>query len=71
RRRQRAEDAKPRVWLRLGQALLVIALVVGITAVTVSGVVAATVFGVYNEYASQLPDVGLIEQQQDQFQTVR
>src|SRR5690606_24151546 len=71
RRRQRAEDAKPRVWLRLGQALLAIALVVGITAVTVSGVVAATVFGVYNEYASQLPDVSLIEQQQDQFQAVR
>ena len=71
RRRQRAENSKPRVWLRLGQVLLVILLVTGVTAVTVSGVVAATVFGVYNEYASQLPDVGLIEQQQDQFQTVR
>ena len=33
--------------------------------------VAATVVGVYNEYAAQLPDVGVIEQQQDQFQTVR
>ena len=42
-----------------------------VLAVTVTGVVAATVMGVYNEYAAQLPDVGVIEQEQDQFQTVR
>ena len=71
RRRQRAETTKPRVWLRLTQFLLVLVILVGISVVTVSGVVAATVFGVYQEYAAQLPDVSAIEQQQDQFQTVR
>ncbi len=71
RRRQRAENARPRVWLRLGQMLLIIVLGVSVTAAAASSVVAATVFGVYNEYASQLPDVNLIEQRQDQFQTVR
>lgn len=71
RKRQRTETNKPQVWKHIGQALLVVLLLAVITAVTVSGVVAATVVGVYNEYAAQLPDVGVIEQQQDQFQTVR
>jgi len=71
RQRQRAIANRPRVWLRTGQALLAILLVVGAGVATVTGVVAATVFGVYNEYAAQLPDVSVIEQQQDQFQTVR
>ena len=71
RQRQRAIANRPRVWLRTGQALLAILFVVGAGVATVTGVVAATVFGVYNEYAAQLPDVSAIEQQQDQFQTVR
>ena len=71
RKRQRAAANKPQVWKRIGQALLVLLLFATITTVTISGVVAATVVGVYNEYAAQLPDVGVIEQQQDQFQTVR
>lgn len=50
---------------------MVLLILVGVSIVTVTGVVAATVFGVYQEYAAQLPDVGAIEQQQDQFQTVR
>lgn len=62
---------KPRVWLRLTQFLLALVILVGISIVTVGGVVAATVVGVYQEYAAQLPDVSFIEQQQDQFQTVR
>lgn len=71
RKRQRAEANRPRVWLRIGQTLLVLLLFLLVTGITVTGVVAATVVGVYNEYAAQLPDVGIIEQQQDQFQTVR
>jgi penicillin-binding protein 1C len=71
RKRQRAEANKPQVWKRIGQALLVVLLFVTISAVTVAGVTAATVVGVYNEYAAQLPDVGVVEQQQDLFQTVR
>ncbi|MCL4828573.1 MAG: PBP1A family penicillin-binding protein [Caldilinea sp.] len=71
RRRQRAEMTKPRIWLRLTQFLLAFVILVGISIATVSGVVAATVVGVYQEYAAQLPDVSVIEQQQDQFQTVR
>jgi penicillin-binding protein 1C len=71
RKRQRAAANKPQVWKRIGQILLVLLLFATITTVTITGVVAATVVGVYNEYAAQLPDVGVIEQQQDQFQTVR
>ena len=71
RRRARAAATKPRIWLRLGQALLVILLFAVVLSVTVTGVVAATVTGIYNSYAAQLPDVGVIESQQDQFQTVR
>ncbi|MBK8047710.1 MAG: transglycosylase domain-containing protein [Anaerolineales bacterium] len=71
RRRQRAEANRPQVWRRIGQAFLVVILFLFITSVTVTGIVAATVVGVYNEYAAQLPDVGVIEQRQDQFQTVR
>ena len=71
RKRQRAIANRPKVWLRIGQGLLVALLVLFVAGVTVTGVVATTLVGVYNEYATQLPDVGVIEQQQDQFQTVR
>ena len=71
RRRERAEANKPHIWLRLGQALLVVLLFTVVFSVTVTGIVAATVTGIYNSYAAQLPDVGVIEQEQDQFQTVR
>jgi penicillin-binding protein 1C len=71
RRRQRAEANRPQVGKRIGQALLVVVVMTALLSLTVTGVVAATVMGVYNEYARQLPDVGVIEQEQDQFQTVR
>ncbi|MBW7882162.1 MAG: transglycosylase domain-containing protein, partial [Caldilineaceae bacterium] len=71
RKRQRAKAEQPKIWQRLGQLVLVVLLIVAVISVTVTGVLAATVVGIYNEYASQLPDVSLIEQQQDQFQTVR
>ena len=71
RRRQRTLTNRPQVGKRIGQALLVAVVVTAILSLTVTAVVAATVMGVYNEYARQLPDVGVIEQEQDQFQTVR
>jgi penicillin-binding protein 1C len=71
RKRARAATNRPRVWLRIGQALLVLLIFLVVSGIAVTGVVATTVVGVYNEYAAQLPDVGIIEQQQDQFQTVR
>ena len=71
RKRERAAANRPRIWLRIGQALLVFLLLLVVSGIAVTGVLATTVVGVYNEYATQLPDVGVIEQQQDQFQTVR
>lgn len=71
RRRQRAEQTRPRIWLRLAQLFLVVLFVIGASLAAFTGVVAAALFGVYQEYAAQLPDVSVIEQQQDQFQTVR
>ena len=72
RKRQRAEAQQPqRLAAHRPGAARHLADRCHVTAVTVTGVVAATVVGVYNEYAAQLPDVGVIEQQQDQFQTVR
>jgi len=71
RKRQRAAANKPQIWKHVGQTLLVIILLTVVGSVTVTGAVAATVLGVYNEYAAQLPDVAVIENKQDQFQTVR
>lgn len=71
RKRYRVEVNRPRPWLWAGQsvaAIVVIALV-GVGLVTALGVM--TVMGVYRTYAVQLPDVAVIEQQQDEFQTVR
>jgi hypothetical protein len=44
RQRQRAVANRPRIWLRVGQFLLAVVILVGVTAATVTGVVAATVF---------------------------
>jgi penicillin-binding protein 1C len=71
RRRQRAVDNRPQVGKRIGQSLAVMLLSIAIAVTAVVGVAAGTVVGIYNNYAAQLPDVGLIEQQQDKFQTVR
>jgi penicillin-binding protein 1C len=71
RQRQRAAAARPRIGLRLAQFLLAGAVLTAVALLATTGVVAATVLGVYQEYAAQLPDVSAIEQQQDQFQTVR
>ena len=71
RQRRRAEANKPQVWKRIGQGILAILVVSFVLSVTATGLAAAAVLGVYNSYASQLPEVGTIERQQDQFQTVR
>lgn len=70
RKRERAVANRPRPWFWVGQgvAALVLAVVLSITAVVGAG--AATVFGIYTFYAQQLPDASVIEQQQDEFETV-
>jgi penicillin-binding protein 1C len=71
RKRQRIYRNRPRPWLwasqSLGAILLLVLLVVGI----VAGGGAALVYGIYTSYAAQLPDASVIEQQQDEFETVR
>src|SRR5687767_12884239 len=71
RKRARVVANQPRPWLWVGQGLaaLVLAFVLGIGLVTALGVM--TVVGVYRTYAAQLPEAGIIETQQDEFQTVR
>ncbi len=71
RKRQRLQANRPRPWLWAGQsigALIIIALLV-VTGVTALG--AATTYGIYTSYAAQLPDASVIEEQQDEFETVR
>jgi penicillin-binding protein 1C len=71
RKRERAVANRPRPWFWVGQgvAALFLALFLSVTAVVGAG--AATVFGIYTFYAQQLPDASVIEQQQDEFETVR
>lgn len=71
RKRQRAKDNRPRPWLRTGQALIVVVLAVVLLTVSMAGAGVALAVGVYNSYAAQLPDASIIEQEQDDFQTVR
>lgn len=71
RKRQRAIDNRPRPWLWAGQGLATVLLTLLLIFVAVVGTGFATVLGVYNTYAAQLPDVSAIESQQDKFETVR
>jgi penicillin-binding protein 1C len=71
RQRSRAEQNKPRPWLWIGQSVLAIAIV---SILVVGGLVGGGValgLSIYNSYAEELPDASFIEQQQDDFQTVR
>ncbi len=71
RKRQRAKTNQPRPWLWAGQsigALLVATLLVIMIVIAVG---AATTYGIYTSYAAQLPDASVIEEQQDEFETVR
>ena len=71
RKRQRIITNRPRPWLWAGQSigalLLLVLLVVGF----VAAVGVATAYGIYTSYAAQLPDASVIEEQQDEFETVR
>lgn len=71
RKRARATNNKPRVWLWVGQSFLgMLSLVlIGVALVIGSGV--AVAYGVYNSYSAQLPDASMIESQQEEFETVR
>ncbi len=46
-------------------------LTVVVTFALLTGTAVATVIGIYNVYAAQLPDASVIESQQDEYQTVR
>lgn len=70
-KRARALRNRPRPWLWIAQASIAVLLV---TLVSIGGLVGggvALAYGIYNSYAEQLPDASVIEQQQDDFQTVR
>ena len=71
RKRSRAIHNRPRPWFWVGQSLLgVLTMIVVVITLTVgSGV--AVAYGIYNTYAAELPDAGLIETQQEEFETVR
>jgi len=71
RRRQRAVVNRPRPWLWAGQGFVSVLLTTVISLGAIVGIGFATVLGVYNTYAAQLPDVSAIESQQDKFETVR
>ncbi|MER2599313.1 MAG: transglycosylase domain-containing protein [Caldilineales bacterium] len=71
RRRERRWKNRPRPFLRLGQILaVVLVVVVGANALMVGSAVAA-VAGVYNYFARDLPDASAIETEQEEFETVR
>ena len=71
RKRERALNNRPRPWFWFGQGIVALVLAVVLSVAGVVGVAGATVFGIYTFYAQQLPDASVIEQQQDEFETVR
>ncbi len=71
RKRARAVTNRPRPWFWVGQGVAALLLAVFLSVAGVVGVGAAAVFGVYTFYAQQLPDASVIEQEQDEFETVR
>jgi penicillin-binding protein 1C len=71
RKRQRAQANRPRPWLRLGQLVLAVVLLTTAATVALGAGGVAVAVGIYNSYAAQLPDASIIEQEQDDFQTVR
>ena len=69
RERARANRARPWFWLFQGTAALLLALFLTVGGAV--GVAVASVFGIYSFYAAQLPDAGVIERQQEKFETIR
>ncbi|MFN2201319.1 MAG: transglycosylase domain-containing protein [Caldilineaceae bacterium] len=71
RKRKRALVNRPRPMIWMGQGVLVIVLAAALTVVATMGAGAAVVAGIYSTYAQQLPDVSVIESEQEEFETVR
>jgi len=71
RKRQRIKANRPRPWLWAGQSIGAILLATLLVFMIVVAVGAATTYGIYTSYAAQLPDASVIEEQQDEFETVR
>jgi penicillin-binding protein 1C len=71
RKRARAENNRPHPWRRLGQIFLVIVVIVIASTLALIGGSAALAYSIYQSYAAQMPDASIIEQQQDDFETVR
>ncbi|MEZ4673765.1 MAG: transglycosylase domain-containing protein [Caldilineaceae bacterium] len=71
RKRRRAVDNRPRPWLWAGQSIGAIVLTALLAFLIVIAIGAATTYGIYTSYAAQLPDASVIEEQQDEFETVR
>ncbi len=69
RERARAGRSRPWFWFIQGTAALLIALFLLVGGAV--GMAVASVFGIYTFYASQLPDAGVIELQQEKFETIR
>jgi penicillin-binding protein 1C len=71
RKRSRAINNRPRPWFWVGQSLLGVLTMIVVTVTLTVGSGVAVAYGIYNTYAEQLPDAGLIETQQEEFETVR
>ena len=71
RKRARVVRTRPRVWLWIGQTLAVMVAVVLVSALIIAGAGGAVAYGVYSSYADQLPSAEAIEEQQEEFETVR
>ncbi len=71
RQRSRAERSKSRPWFWISQGAIAFALALLLVGGGIVGGGAALAFSIYTNYAEQLPDASVIEQQQDDFQTVR
>ena len=71
RRRQRAEANRARPWFWFFQGTAALLLVLFLTVGGAVGVAVASVFGIYSFYAAQLPDAGVIEREQEKFETIR
>ena len=71
RRRERARANRARPWFWFFQGAMALLLAVFLTAGGAVGVAVASVFGIYTFYAAQLPDAGVIERQQEKFETIR
>ncbi len=71
RKRARAESNKPRPWFWVGQSMLgMFSIILAAVVITVSSGV-MVVYSIYNTYAASLPEAGIIELQQEEFETVR